>query len=354
MKILDVYIGKVVAWHILVTVLVLLGLFTFVTFIDELGEIKEGSYSILNVLQYVFLKIPRNLYEIFPIATLIGAILGLSVLAKGAELTAMRAAGISIKRIALSVLKIGVFLALLVLLLGEIISPYTETRSLRVQNESSRIGQEDDFGVWLRDNNTYVNIGEVLPDLTLLDVKIFEFDSENHLRFLSVSEKGKFEAGDRRWLLTGLKRTMINANSSQADQVTAAYWSTGVSPQILAVFKIQPDQLPVWQLSTYIAHLKSNKQETINFELVFWSKLVKPLSTAVMLILAIPFVFKSTRSGGLGRSLFLGVMIGLSFFILDRAFTFFVPLFNLSPIVGALIPTLAICLLSFFMMRRIR
>jgi len=100
-----------------------------------------------------------------------------------------------------------------------------------------------------------------------------------------------------------------------------------VSPQILAVFKIQPDQLSIWQLSRYINHLKVNKQETNQYELVYWSKIVKPFATIFMLILAIPFVFKSARSGGLGRSLFLGIMVGLSFFIFDKAFTFFVPLF---------------------------
>jgi len=353
MKILDIYIGKIVFRHIVVTVLVLLGLFTFVTFIDELGELKEGSYSIWNVLQFVLLKIPKNFYEIFPIATLIGAILGLSVLARDSELTAMRASGVSVKRIAGSMLKVGVVLAVVVFLLGEVISPYTETRSHQVQYESSEIGQKEDFGVWLRDSNTYVNIGEVLPDLTLLNIKIFEFDENNHLRFLSVAEQGQFSSGERRWLLNGLKRTMINDESSQADEVVAAYWSTDVSPEILAVFKIQPDQLPVWQLSRYISHLKANKQETEDYELVYWSKMVKPLSTMVMLILAIPFVFKSSRSGGLGKSLFLGIMVGLSFFILDRAFTFFVPLFSLNPLVGALFPTMAICLLSYLMMRRI-
>jgi len=337
MKILDLYIGGVLVRHFMVTILVLLGLFTFVSFINELGEIKEGQYGILQVLQYVLLKIPKNLYEIFPIAALIGAILGLSVLARDSELTAMRASGVSIRRIAFSVSKIGILLAIIVFLLGEVVSPYTETRS----------------GVWLRDDNTYVNIEEVLPDLTLLKVKIFEFDAQNRLRFLSVADKGEFSQDERRWLLNGLKRTMINPESSQADEVTAAYWSTSVSPQILAVFRIQPDQLPIWQLAKYINYLKSNKQETNQYELVYWSKLVKPFATIFMLILAIPFVFKSTRSGGLGRSLFLGIMVGLSFFILDKAFTFFVPLFNLMPIFGALFPTLTICLLSYIMMKRI-
>jgi lipopolysaccharide export system permease protein len=291
----------------------------------------------------------------FPMAALIGSILGLSVLARDSELIVMRAAGVSILRIVGSVLKVGVGLALIAMVMGEVVSPYTETRALEVRNDAmqGRIAQQEEFGVWLRDDNTYVNIGEVLPDLTLLRVKIFEFDNKNFLRFLSAAEQGEYQLESRRWLLKGLKRTMINEESSAADKVNAAYWSTVVNPEILRVFMIQPDQLSIWQLTKYIDHLKTNKQETNNFELAYWSKLVTPFATAVMLILAVPFVFKEARSGSLGRSLFSGIMIGLGFFILNKAFTFFVPLFSIPPAIGAIFPTALVCLLSYFMIRRI-
>lgn len=353
MRILDTYIAKILVRHIMVTIVVLLGLFTFVTFIDELGDLDSGRYGIIQIVQFVILQIPKTLYEMFPMAALIGSILGLSVLARDSELIVMRAAGISIQRIVLSVLKVGLGLALVAMFMGEIVSPYTETRALEVKNDAMQgnIAQREDFGVWLRDDNTYVNIGEVLPDLTLLKVKIFEFDSENFLRFLSTAEQGEYS--ERRWLLKGLKRTMINEESSAADEVTAAYWSTAVNPEILRVFMIQPDQLSIWQLTRYIEHLKSNKQETNNYELAYWSKIVTPFATAVMLILAVPFVFKEARSGSLGRSLFSGIMIGLGFFILNKAFSYFVPLFNIPPMLGAIFPTALVCLLSFFMIRRI-
>ena len=353
MTILDIYIGKILLRHIVVTIVVLLGLFTFVTFIDELGDLNRGDYGIAQIIQYVLLKVPKSLYEVFPMAALIGSIMGLSVLARDSELIVMRAAGVSVQRIVGSVLKVGIVLALIVMVMGEIVSPYTETRALQVQNQSKQgnVGQKDDFGIWLRDDNTYVNVGEVLPDLTLLRVKIFEFDSQNFLRFLSTAERGEFQ--DRRWLLTGLKRTMINEESSEADEVNAAYWSTVISPQILQVFKIQAEQLSLWQLSRYIEHLKSNKQDTDQYELVYWSKIVTPLATAVMLILAVPFVFKEARSGNLMKNVFSGVMIGLGFFILNRAFSFFVPLFSIPPFLGAIMPTFLVCLLSIYMIRRI-
>lgn len=355
MRILDIYIGKILLRHILVTIVVLLGLFVFVTFIDELGDLDKGQYGMAQIIQYTILGIPKTLYEVFPMAALIGSILGLSVLARDSELIVMRAAGVSVQRIVGSVLKVGVVLALLAMIMGEIISPFTETKAQKIRNESmqTNIGKESNTGVWMRDDNTYVNIGEVLPDLTLLQLKVFEFDSTNVLRFLSVAEQGEYENDSQRWKLKGLKRTMIGDESSAADEVTEAYWSTVVRPDILRVFMIQPDQLSIWQLQRYISHLQSNRQETDNYELAYWSKIITPFATAVMLILAVPFVFKQARSGGLGRSLFSGIMIGLGFFILNKAFTYFVPLFSIPPLLGAVIPTLLVCLLSVFMIRRI-
>lgn len=353
MRILDWYIGKILLRHILVTVVVLQGLFIFVTFIDQLSDLDKGQYGIAQVIQYTILGIPKTLYEVFPMAALIGSILGLSVLARDSELIVMRAAGVSIQRIVGSVLKIGAILALLAMVMGEVVSPFTETKAQKIRSESMQesIVRERNTGVWMRDDNTYVNIGEVLPDLTLLKIKIFEFDGQNFLRFLSTAEEGVYE--QQRWLLKGLKRTMIRDESAAADEVNAAYWSTVVNPDILRVFMIQPEQLSLWQLDKYIQHLQSNKQDTSNYELAYWSKIVTPFATAVMLILAVPFVFKEARSGSLGRSLFSGIMIGLGFFILNRAFSYFVPLFGIPPMLGALVPTLLVCVLSTVMIRRI-
>ncbi len=355
MRILDFYIGGILVRHVVVTIMVLLGLFMFVTFVDELTDLDKGQYGIVQVMQYVLLKIPKTLYEVFPMAALIGSILGLSTLARDSELIVMRAAGVSVRRIILSVVKVGLLLAVFAMILGEVVSPYTETKSeqIRLNALQSNLRQENDFGVWMRDENTYVNIGEVLPNLTLLNIKIFEFDERNFLRFLSTAEEGEYQLNERRWLLKGLRRTMIDDDSSAADEVKAAYWSTGVDPNILRVFRIEPEQLSLWQLDQYIDHLKSNKQDTSSYELVFWSKIVTPFATLVMLILAVPFVFKESRSGNLGRSLFFGIMIGLGFFILNKAFGYFVTLFSIPPMLGAALPTILVCALAISLTRRV-
>lgn len=363
MRILDLYIGKILLRHIMVTIVVLLGLFTFVSFIDELGDLDRGRYGIIQIIQYVILTIPKTLYEVFPMAALIGSIMGLSTLARDSELIVMRAAGVSIQRIVFSVLKVGIVLAVISMFMGEVVAPFTEDRAISVKAESivNNSGRRGDFGVWLRDENTYVNIGEVLPgqQLRLMNIKIFEFDGQNFLRFLSTAREGEYQSAEQtgtqkdRWLLKGLRRTMINEESSAADEVTAAYWSTVLDPEILKIYQVKPEQLSIWQLREYIAHLGSNKQDTATYELEFWSKIVTPFATLVMLILAVPFVFKEARSGNLGRSLFSGIMIGLGFFIANQAFSYFVTLFGIPPILGAALPTMLVAFISAVMIRRI-
>ena len=361
MRILDRYIGKVLLRHIMVTVMVLLSLFTFVSFIDELSDLDRGRYGVFQVLQYVILTIPKTLYEVFPMAALIGSILGLSTLARDSELIVMRAAGVSVMRIVMSVVKIGLILAIISMIMGEVVSPYTEERAIDIKADSiiNNSGRKGDFGFWLRDDNTYVNIGEVLPgqQLKFLRIKIFEFDEENFLRFLSVAKEGEYQSpanGNKgRWVLKGLRRTMIDDESSAADEVDVAGWTTKLDPQILKIYQVKPEQLSIWQLSEYITHLRSNKQDTANYELEFWSKIMTPFATLVMLILAVPFVFKEARSGNLGRSLFAGIMIGLLFFISNQAFSYFVTLFNIPPFLGASLPTLVVLLISIVMIRRI-
>jgi len=150
-------------------------------------------------------------------------------------------------------------------------------------------------------------------------VKIFEFDKDKKLRHLSRANKGLYDSEVDRWVLQELDRTIIDPDRSFADQIKLAKWQTKVSPEILEVFLIKPEQLSIGKLVTYISHLESNNQETKIYKLSFWAKIVTPFTTLVMLILAVPFVFGQVRSGGLGKSLFVGIMAGLGFFILTKA-----------------------------------
>lgn len=353
MRILDLYIGKAILHQTMVVLGVLLGLFIFVGFIDELSDFGQNRYGLWGIVKFLLLSTPRLVYELFPMAALLGTILGLSSLAVDSELIVMRASGISLYRIVGSALKVGVILMVIAVSVGELLVPVTETRAQRGRAEALQkdIQQQTDFGLWMRDGQTIVNVGEVLPDLTLLRMRIFEFDGDGHLRSLVTAGEGQFSKEG--WRLDDVHQTLIDGLSVTSRRVDTAAWSTAVSPEILAVFMVKPDQLSVWQLTRYIDHLRENSQETNTFELAFWNKLILPLSTAVMVVLAIPFVFQQIRSGGLGRSLLVGIMLGLVFYVTNKGFGYVVLVYGIAPLFGALIPLVAFTAAAGLMLRRV-
>ena len=341
MKLIDIYIGRSIVQQSLLVIAVLAGIFVFLNFIDQLSYLGSGSYGLLDVLRFVVLTTPRIIHDTFPMASLVGTILGLSVLARHSELTVMRASGVSLGQITGSVLKVGTIFVLLSLVIGEFVSPFTETMAQRGRAEALEqdIEQKHSSGLWMRDQTTFVNVAEVMPDLRLLRIRIFEFDRKNHDRLVSLTyaRSGKYDQD--RWLLKGVSKTTID-EKGRADILDQWVWETEVTPGMMSVFLVQPGQLPLLQLKKYIEHLKLNAQDTRAYELAYWGKLVLPLSTAVMLILAVPFVFGNARAGGLGRNLFLGIMLGLGFFVLNKALGYIVLVYGVHPFFGATLPTL--------------
>jgi len=361
MRIINLYFAQVILSRTLLVFSVLLGLFVFVTFVDQLADVGTNSYDITSVVQYVVLTIPKTIYELFPLAALLGTIMGLSAMATDSELVVIRASGVSMAQIVVAVLKVGAVFVLLSVLIGELIMPTTESMAQRQRAEALQrdINQQSNFGLWMRDKKTYVNVEEVLPDLTLRGLRIFEFDDEGQLRSLVYAEAGEFDEFQEKnseqdcWRLIGVKQTLISQRGAISKKIDEACWQTLVTPQILSVFLIKPDQLSTVHLRRYINHLRSNNQETGTYELAFWNKIMLPISTAVMVILAIPFVFHQLRSAGLGRSLFVGIMLGMAFYVFSKGFGFFVLVYGITPFLGAILPALLFLIGATLMLRRV-
>ena len=354
MAILERYLGRIILNQTMLVLTVLLGLFLFVAFIDQLSDIGHGDYTLISAIKYVVLTAPRVVYELFPMAALLGTILGLSVLANDSELIVMRASGISIMQITRAVLKTGGVFVIAAMIIGEVISPWSETYAERSRAEALQedIQQQTNFGLWMRDATTYVNVGEVLPDLSLLRIKVFEFDQNKKLRSLVFAKEGRFDGQE--WVMQDVTQTVIGLDDRAVpQQLPSAFWNTDVTPQILTAFLIQPEQLSIWKLREYIQHLTENNQKTDGYRLAFWNKLVLPSSTAVMVILAIPFVFGNLRMGNLGKSLFQGIMLGLGFYAANKGFGYTVLAYNMSPLLGATLPVIVFLSAAIIFLRRV-
>jgi lipopolysaccharide export system permease protein len=352
-RVLDRYIGKTVIASILLVLLSLLILIAFGNLIEELRDVGDGNYTTVDAFLYVLLIIPRRTYEIFPVAVLLGSMIGLGGLASNSELTAMRAAGISLGRIVLSALKAGVVMMVVVVVVGELIAPNTEqyAETMRASRISEQITLQTEYGFWARDGESFVNIRQILPGARLKDIYIYEFSKEGKLRI--ATHAGFAQYRDNRWLLSDIRQSEFTEEGVVSKHLDNAAWDSMLNPALLNVVVVRPTMLPAWGLYRYIRFMHENGQSAIPFEVAFWSKIVMPVVTLVMVFLSIPFVFGVLRTVGIGPRIFAGTVIGTGFFLLNKMFSHMAVVYELNPLFAASFPALAMLALGFWVLRRV-
>lgn len=353
MKTLDRYIGRSVIVSIFVTLLILLILVGFVTLMDELGEVGKGNYQVADVFLYVLLVLPRRAYEVFPMAVLLGSLVGLGGLANNSELVAMRAAGVSLARIIGSVLKAGLVAMLVLILIGEVLAPNTEqyAQRMRASKLANQITLNSQYGFWARDGSSFVNIRKILPGSQLQDIYIYEYSPQQELKIATHADFAHYQ--DDHWLLKGITQTQFLEQGVRSLQIDEATWDSMLSPSILDVVVVRPSMLPIWGLYEYISFMNENGQEATIYEVAFWSKLISPLVTLVMVFLSVPFVFGALRSVGIGQRIFLGALLGLAFFLLNKVFGHMAVVYDLNPLVSAGLPGLLFLMAAIWFVRRV-
>jgi len=340
MKTLQRYIGRDVLFATLLIFGALLALFAFFDLIHELGDVGRGDYTISRALLFVTLNLPSRLYELFPVAALIGTLFAVSQLVANSEYTVMRASGMSLARVAWSVLRVGIPLAAATFLAGEYVAPPAErvAQAVRTSSESARVvAQQFESGFWFKQDLTFVNIRTVLADMTLSGVRMYEFGDDLRLKAVRVAKSGTF-VGNGQWRLEDVRSTEIGADSTRVTDEAVFMWSTVLRPSILNVYQVAPERLELGTLYDNIRVLGNNAQKTSRFEIAFWNKVFYPLAVLVMMVLALPFAHFQRRQGGVGFRIFTGTMIGLSFFLLGRLFSNLGVLNNWPPLFSAVFP----------------
>lgn len=339
MNIITRYLLKEITVSVTLIMLALIAMFSFFDLIQELESLGRGNYGLSKVLLFVILSAPGHIYEIMPVAVLVGCMYSIGQLARHSELIILRVSGISSTGIALSLLKIGLIFTLITFFVGELITPLSEkmAQRMRIQATDSVIVQDFKSGLWVKDGNSFVNIEQILPDSTLLNVHIYEFDKEFRLKTNSHAKSGQF--AEDQWNLKEVTQTYFNEESNEIKQLESATWRSLIRPELLNVLLVLPEKMSAWNLYSYIRHLSINKQKTTRYEMALWSKLVYPLACMVMIMLALPFGFIQQRASGASTKIFIGIMLGVLYQILNRTFIHLGVLNDWAPLFSAVTPT---------------
>jgi lipopolysaccharide export system permease protein len=345
------YIGKQVYLTFLFILFAFSGLFFFFDLISQLDTVGHGNYTFAYALLTVALQQPSHFYDIIPVAVLISAIYVFAQMAGSSEFTILRAAGLSPMRALGTQMKIGVPLLLLTFAIGEFVGPYANQLSEKVRLGAlgSSVSSGFKSGVWMKDTvasgshsandqtsvTRFVNVGNLNSDSTISQVKIYEFDSQFRLNSIREAKSGTFVPPNQ-WRLRDvtemdLKR-LTDEPVADLTSLNPLYQATEkaepevmmrseLTPRILSVLLVSPDQMSIYTLTSYIGHLRENSQDAQRYLTALWRKIFYPFAVFVMLALALPFAYMHTRAGVVGVKVFGGIMLGMSFQLINTLFS---------------------------------
>jgi lipopolysaccharide export system permease protein len=296
-------------------------LFAFFDVVQEMDTLGRKSYGLGELSLVVLLNMPGRLVEILPVAALIGVLLVLSRLVAQSEYAVMRVSGLSNWRLASWLGSIGLVLALLLLVASEYVAPWSEQAAQRVKLSATQsvIAQQFRSGLWVKDGEAFVNAREVLPDNSLRDVRIYDFDAAGRLRTLRAAREAQWQRGQE-WTLTDVAETHFGDADIRVVRHAQQRWRTVLTPDMLAVLLIAPEKMSARSLYRYVAHLRANDQTSTRYELALWAKFINPLIIPVMMLIAIPFALTGPRARGASGKVFIGILVGLAFHLLSKLF----------------------------------
>jgi lipopolysaccharide export system permease protein len=347
MKRIDRYITSHILGLTGIVALALLAIHTFVTFVAEIDEAGQGGFGYRQLLAYTLWLMPSGLYALLPIIAMLGTLMGLGTLAAQSELTAMRAAGVSLLRIGSATLGAGVALGLLSVVLGDWLAPQGQLTAEALKSEA-RSGLRAGLGgraVWLREGEHIVQIHRLLAEDHVALVDIYTLGPDLNLQAATHVEEGRYRDGI--WRFEGVRRTEFGPQSARVIEQPTMEWA-GMSPDVLRLFVLEADALSSAGLLRLIRYLDANNLDTAAYTLALARKVVAPLTVVAMMLFAIPFVLGPLRNTGAGQRLFVGVLIGLAFYVINEVTANTGQLYGWNPLVSAAAPTLAFALVALW------
>jgi lipopolysaccharide export system permease protein len=351
----DRLIAGAVLGPIVLTWALLVAFDAFNSLVRELDEIGEGAYTLATAAGYVAWTVPRRAVEMFPVAAVIGGLLGLGSLAPTSELTALRAGGMSKLRICAGAVVAIAAMVAAVVALGETAAPWGErqAQALAAGAKSHDLIATGRSGLWAREGDSLLNArrGEVRAEgVSLYDVRIYEFTPKGQLTRITTAERADHRRGA--WTLAGVARFAFETESVTTESVATLPWPSSLDPDLLTQSVIRPQYLSARDLSASIAYLRRNGLDARVFESAFWERMFYPLNALVIVFAVLPFAFGALRSGGLGKRLFLGIVLAIGWYFFQRMVVNVASVYGVDHRIVHALPAIALIAAAVFHFRR--
>ena len=350
---LDRYIAAHILSAVFVVLLVVVSLMGVSLYLDELGDVR-GSYTSEDAVYYTFLNLPGVFIELLPLSSLVGTLVGLGVLASSSELTVMRAAGVSMSKLILSVIKPIFLLSCVSLVLNQIGVPEAQqtARALKAADQNFNLFES---GGWYRQPGEYIHVSAIAPDGRILGVTRHQFDSELRLAQTSFAKSGYYSSERQGWLLQEVELTeLISDQRIEKSRLDELFWASELTEEMLRVILVPPVELPISGLSSYSSYLDDQGVDSTSYELALWNKLLQPFSIIALVMIGVAFIFGPLRGVTVGQRIITGVVIGLVFKFSQDLLAPASQVLGFSPLLAALLPIAISFSIAFWLLSRVR
>lgn len=353
LSVLDRYIGKTIFSTIMMTLFMLVSLSGIIKFVDQLKKSGEGGYNAWGAGVFTVLSVPQDIHIFFPMAALLGGLLGLGMLAQRNELVVMQAAGFTRMQIASSVMKTAIPLVIITMLIGEWGAPQGErlARNYRAQMMYGGSLLSTRQGLWAKDGNDFVHIERVTGNDQLNGISIYVFNDQHRLLSVRYAAQATFDARHKLWQLSQVNESdLTNPQQISGSQTLTGRWKTSLTPDKLGVVALDPDSLSISDLYNYINYLNISGQDATTYRFNLWSKVLQPLSVMVMMLMALSFIFGPLRSVPMGVRVVTGISFGFAFYVMNQVVGQLSLVYHFVPLLAASLPALVFLLISLWLL----
>lgn len=351
---LTFYIGKTLVLMIGLAMSLILSVDMLFLLVNEVRHVGTGDFNVFYLMSFMLFSLPAHFYQLFPMAALLGTLMGLGVMASHSELIVMRCAGMSIIDISKVVLKVALWLAILAWLIGEVLSPFSDQFAKNQKARALSGGQTltTAHGTWMRDGEDFVHIRTLHMGGHLEGITRYEFNDDLKLTKSSFASYGDYLMDH--WVLYDIQETYFLKDKVVTNHLSQEKWVSRINPEVLRVVQVKHlDKLSFWGLMRTIQYRKTNGLHVKPYEVAFWSKCLQPFTTLVMMLLAIPFIFGPLRQATMGLRMMTGILVGFGFHIFNNLFGNLSVVYPIPSFLGAALPTIVFLGIGLYLSRQV-